>query len=87
MRLIDAYGLREWLRKIPIHDLSDGKGLCRVIFADDFERTMRAFDGNTMEIVRCRDCANRGTAGCPMEQDYPWISSDSDGFCNQGTRR
>lgn len=87
MRLLDADALREWLRKIPIHDLSDGKGLCRVIFADDLARTMRAFNGGSIEIVQCRECAKRGTGECPMEQDYPWISSDSDGFCNQGTRR
>lgn len=58
MKMIDADGLREWLRKIPIHDLSDGKGLCRVIFAEDFERSMQTFDGNTIEIVRCQDCIN-----------------------------
>lgn len=87
MRLIDADGLREWLRKIPIHDLSDGKGLCRVIFEEDFARTMQTFDGNTIEIVRCKDCANRGTGDCPMERDFPWISSDSDGFCHRGERK
>lgn len=58
MKMIDADGLREWLRKIPIHDLSDGKGLCRVIFAEDFERSMQTFDGKTIEIVRCQDCIN-----------------------------
>ena len=55
MKVIDADGLREWLREIPIHDLSDGKGLCRVIFVEDFERSMRTFDGNTMEIPQSKD--------------------------------
>ena len=55
MKVIDADGLREWLRKIPIHDLSDGKGLCRVIFVEDFERSMRTFDGNTMEIPQSKE--------------------------------
>lgn len=56
MRLIDADGLRKWLKKIPIRDLSDGKGLCRVIFEEDFARSIHTFDGNTIEIVRCKDC-------------------------------
>lgn len=38
-------------------------------------------------VVRCRDCANRGTGSCPMEGDFPWISSDSDGFCHRGARK
>lgn len=86
MRLIDADGLREWLRKIPIHDLSDGKGLCRVIFEEDFARSMQTFDGNTIEIVRCKDCAKRRTGECPMDQGYPWLMSDLDDFCSSGVR-
>lgn len=39
-KLVSADGLREWLKKIPLHDLSDGRGLCRIIFAEDFERAM-----------------------------------------------
>lgn len=38
-------------------------------------------------VVRCKDCANRGTGDCPMERDFPWISSDSDGFCHRGERK
>ena len=86
MRLIDADGLREWLRKIPIHDLSDGKGLCRVIFEEDFARSMQTFDGNTIELVRCKDCAKRRTGECPMDQGYPWFMSDLDDFCSSGVR-
>lgn len=86
MKMINADGLRKWLRKIPIHDLSDGKGLCRVIFAEDFERSMQTFDGNAIEIVRCRDCAKRRTGECPMDQGYPWLMSDPDDFCSRGVR-
>lgn len=28
--------------------------------------------------------ASTGTGSCPMEGDFPWISSDSDGFCHRG---
>lgn len=43
-------------------------------------------DHGVLPVVRCRDCANRGTGSCPMEGDFPWISSDSDGFCHRGER-
>lgn len=43
-------------------------------------------DHDVLPVVRCRDCANRGTGSCPMEGDFPWISSDSDGFCHRGER-
>ena len=43
-------------------------------------------DHDVLPVVRYRDCANRGTGSCPMEGDFPWISSDSDGFCHRGER-
>ena len=55
-KLVSADGLREWLKKIPLHDLSDGRGLCRIIFAEDFERAMASFPGDAIQIVRCKDC-------------------------------
>lgn len=30
-----------WLKRIPIKDLSDGLGLCRIIMVEDFERAIR----------------------------------------------
>lgn len=44
-------------------------------------------DHDVLPVVRCRDCAKRGTGSCPMEVDFPWISSDSDGFCHRGERK
>lgn len=44
-------------------------------------------DNDVVPIVRCRDCAKRGRGDCPMEGDFPWISSDSDGFCHRGERK
>ena len=41
-------------------------------------------DHDVLPVVRCRGCAKRGTGSCPMEGDFPWISSDSDGFCHRG---
>lgn len=42
---------------------------------------------DVVPVVHCKDCANRGTGDCPMERDFPWISSDSDGFCHRGERK
>lgn len=41
---------------------------------------------DAVPVVRCKDCKKRGTGECPMEQDYPWISTDSDDFCSYGER-
>ena len=38
---IDRAGLVEWLKRIPLVDLSDGRGLCRVIFEDDFKKAIK----------------------------------------------
>ena len=38
---IDRDALIEWLKHIPLIDLSDGRGLCRVIFEDDFKKAIK----------------------------------------------
>lgn len=73
---------REKLIEILSTKIHPREGIDPAVVIADF-----LLDHDVLPVVRCRDCANRGTAGCPMEQDYPWISSDSDGFCNQGTRK
>ena len=30
-----------WLKRIPLKDLSDGRGLCRIIMEEDFKRAIR----------------------------------------------
>ena len=40
-KYIDRDDLVEWLKRIPLKDLSDGLGLCRVIFEDDFKRAIK----------------------------------------------
>ena len=39
--LISRQAAIDWASKIPIHDLSDGRGFCRVIFADDFLKALK----------------------------------------------
>ena len=40
-KYIEREALVEWLKRIPLKDLSDGRGLCRVIFEDDFKRAIK----------------------------------------------
>lgn len=91
-RLVSADGLREWIKKIPLHDLSDGRGLCRIIFAEDFERAMASFPGEAIQIVRCKDCdawkRNVGIVDSPnghcFEHD---IDTNGQDFCSYGEQK
>ena len=40
-KYIDREALIEWLKRIPLIDLSDGRGLCRVIMGDDFKKAIK----------------------------------------------
>ena len=40
-KYIDREALIEWLKRIPLTDLSDGRGLCRVIMEDNFKKAIR----------------------------------------------
>lgn len=98
-KLVSADGLREWLKKIPLHDLSDGSGLCRIIFAEDFERAMASFPGDAIQIVRCKDCKyyrNHPNGLCylhtePKENERGYsgeaVCVEPDDFCSYGERR
>ena len=39
-KYIDRDALIEWLKRIPLIDLSDGRGLCRVIMEDAFKKAI-----------------------------------------------
>ena len=43
---IDRDSLIEWLKRIPLKDLSDGLGLCRVIMEDDFKKAIKKMPKN-----------------------------------------
>lgn len=38
---IDREALIEWLKRIPLIDLSNGRGLCRVIMEHDFKNAIK----------------------------------------------
>ena len=40
-KYIDREALVEWLKRIPLIDLSDGLRICRVIFEDDFKKAIK----------------------------------------------
>lgn len=60
-----------WLKKIPMVDLSDGRGLCRVIMEDDFKKAIKnipesIIHDSEVEVVRCKDCVH----AVEIEKDY-----------------
>ena len=40
-KYIDREALIEWLKRIPLKDLSDGLGLCRIIREADFKKAIK----------------------------------------------
>lgn len=50
-KYIEREELVEWLKRIPLKDLSDGLGLCRVIMEEDFKRAIRTIpDGTIIDV-------------------------------------
>lgn len=101
-KLIGSDALREWLKKIPLVDLSDGKGLCKVIFEEDFKNAIKEMPTecivDAVPVVRCKDCKhgyedtsifNYKIRRCEM---FPtpcrdYKSVEDDFFCGYGERR
>lgn len=91
-KYINREELVEWLKRIPLKDLSDGLGLCRVIMEEDFKRAIRTIpDGAIVDlepVVRCKDCAHRTEMGNCGHPRYHGIlpSADPYDFCSYGAR-
>lgn len=47
-KYIEREELVEWIKRIPLKDLSDGLGLCRVIMEEDFKRAIRTIPAGTL---------------------------------------
>lgn len=45
---INREELVDWLKRIPLKDLSDGRGLCRIIMEEDFKRAIRTIPAGTI---------------------------------------
>ena len=59
-KYIDREALVEWLKRIPLKDLSDGLGLCRIIMEDDFKKAIKNMPKgiivDAVPVVLCEDC-------------------------------
>ena len=54
-KYIERDALIEWLKRIPLIDLSDGRGLCRVIMEDDFKKAIKKMPkGIIADVVPAR---------------------------------
>ena len=54
-KYINREELVEWLKRIPLKDLSDGRGLCRIIMEGDFKRAIRTIpDGAIIDVAPVR---------------------------------
>ena len=87
-KYINREELVEWLKRIPLKDLSDGLGLCRVIMEEDFKRAIRTIPAGTVidvaPVVHGRwisltECSNAGVY-CSIchkkvyKEDYAWCN-------------
>ena len=91
-KYIDREALVEWLKRIPLKDLSDGRGLCRVIFEDDFKRAIKKIPkGIIVDVAPVRhghwisltECANEGVY-CSICKKKVWKSDYA--WCNKKIR-
>ena len=97
---IDRGALIEWLKRIRLIDLSDGRGLCRVIMEDDFKKAIKKMPkgiiADVAPVVRCKDCkhyliADEFEGGkrymCEVNH-FSYINSDGDmRYCSYGERK
>ena len=52
-KYIDREALIEWLKRIPLKDLSDGLGLYRIIMEDDFKKAIKKMPkGIIVDVVQ-----------------------------------
>ena len=95
-KYINREALIEWLKRIPLKDLSDGLGLCRVIFEDDFKKAIKNMPKgiivDAVPVVRCKDCKHwhKDTVFCgymPYGEAPKRVNWYADDFCSYGERK
>ena len=84
---VEREALIAWLKRIQLKDLSDGRGLCRVIFEEDFKHAIRTLpDGAIADVAPVRHgrwvtprwhnsdyCYNCSKCGGEaMHREYQW---------------
>ena len=93
-KYIDREALIEWLKRIPLKDLSDGLGLCRIIMEDDLKKAIKEMpEGiivDAVPVVRCTDCMHSYGAylcgGYCTYCDYLDCVVQPDFYCADGKR-
>ena len=80
-KYIDREALVEWLKRIPLKDLSDGLGLCRIIMEDDFKKAIKKMPkgiiADVAPVVHCKGCKHLQC--CKFTQFL-----GDDGYCSYG---
>ena len=99
-KYIDRDSLIEWLKRIRLIDLSDGRGICRVIMEDDFKKAITNMPENIIvdvaPVVRCKNCTHYkivdefegGKRYMCKVNHFSYINSDGDmHYCSYGERK
>ena len=76
MRLIDADALKEDIAKKTPHFAQ------RIAFTPCFEAIRNAPTVDAVQVVRCKDCAKRGTINCTL--DYCGYRQSDNWYCADG---
>ena len=84
-KYIDREALVEWLKRIPLTDLSDGRGLCRVIMEDNFKKAIKEMpEGIIADVAPVRhgrwEWFENWSPGTP---EYPTECEDCGWMCGK----
>ena len=96
-KYIDREALIAWLKRIPLKDLSDGLGLCRVIMEDDFKKAIKKMPkGIIVDVAPVRhgrwkrycknlgECSECGEVVSVRNNYCPNCGAKMDGGANNG---
>ena len=83
-KYIDREALIEWLKRIPLIDLSDGRGLCRVIMEDDFKKAIKKMPKGIIADVApvAHGRWENGNPICPVCGEDKFKDLDADIWCD-----
>ena len=83
-KYIDREALIEWLKRIPLTDLSDGRGLCRVIMEDNFKKAIKEMPESIItDVTPVRHGQwEPGNPICPVCGENKFKDLDADIWCD-----
>lgn len=72
-KYINREAFIEWLKRIPLTDLSDGRGLCRVIMEDNFKKAIQKMpEGIVVDVEPVRHAKVIDKISDDHETIKPW---------------